>query len=33
MEYNNASTYGYNDNGTYRLFVDEHYSYTNGPSN
>ena len=32
MEYNNASTYGYNDNGTYRLFVDEPYSYTNGPS-
>ncbi len=32
IEYNNASTYGYNDNGNYRLFVDEPYSYTNGKS-
>lgn len=30
FEYNNASTYGYNDNGNYRMFVDEPYSYTNG---
>ncbi len=32
IEYNNASTYGYNDNGSYKLFVDEPYSYTNGKS-
>lgn len=32
IEYNNASTYGYNDNGEYRLFVDGPYSYTNGPA-
>ena len=32
IEYNNASTYGYNDNGNYKLFVDEPYSYTNGKS-
>ncbi len=32
IEYNNASTYGYNDNGNYRLFIDEPYSYTNGKS-
>ena len=28
IEYNNASTYGYNDNGNYKMFVDEPYSYT-----
>ncbi len=32
FEYNNASTYGYNDNGSYRLFTDEPYAYTNGKS-
>ena len=31
IEYNNASTFGYNDgNDNYRMFVDEPYSYTNG---
>lgn len=31
IEYNNASTFGYNDgNNNYRMFVDEPYSYTNG---
>ena len=30
IEYNNASTYGYNDDGSYRLFVDEPYSYSSG---
>ena len=32
IEYNNASTYGYNNNGNYKLFIDEPYSYTNGKS-
>ncbi len=32
MEFGNASTYGYNDNGSYKLFVDEPYSYTGGKS-
>ncbi len=33
IEYNNASTFGYNDgNNNYRMFVDEPYSYTNGKS-
>ena len=31
IEYNNASTFGYNDgNDNYRMFVDEPYSYSNG---
>ena len=31
IEYNNASTFGYNDgNDNYTMFVDEPYSYTNG---
>lgn len=32
IEYNNASTYGYNSDGNYRPFIDEPYSYTNGKS-
>ena len=31
IEYNNASTFGYNDgNDNYKMFVDEPYSYSNG---
>ena len=31
IEYNNASTFGYNDgNNNYRMFVDEPYSYSTG---
>lgn len=31
IEYNNASTFGYNDGkDNYKMFVDEPYSYTNG---
>ncbi len=32
MEFNNASTYGYYQNGGYYQFVDEPYSYTGGKS-
>ena len=32
MEYNNASTFGYNDNGKYKTFLDAPYSYSNGKS-
>ena len=32
MEYNNASTYGFNDNGKYKPVVDEPYHYSNGKS-
>lgn len=33
IEYNNASTFGYNDgNDNYHMFVDEPYSYSNGQS-
>ncbi len=32
IEYNNASTYGYNKDGSYYPFVDEPYSYSNGKS-
>ena len=32
MEYNNASTYGFNDNGKYKTVLDAPYSYSNGKS-
>ncbi len=32
IEYNNASTYGYNKEDTYYPFIDEPYSYTGGKS-
>jgi len=32
IEYNNASTYGYNKDNVYYPFIDEPYSYTNGKS-
>lgn len=30
IEYNNASTYGYNDNGQYKKILDGPYTYSNG---
>ncbi len=32
IEYNNASTYGFNDNGKYKTVLDAPYSYTGGKS-
>ena len=32
MEYNNASTYGFNENGKYKPVLDAPYSYSNGKS-
>ena len=30
MEFNDWSTYGYNDNGNYKMFADTPYTYSNG---